>query len=156
MKQLTRSQSVKWCRSNGLHTPEMVQDLCLNRFAMPQAEAERVKQSAALMDHLGARQVLVFVAAWGIWRSLDRWDLYEEFCKRHACKADLAVFPGYRFQSHEIAQAKELVAIGAACLWDIYIIGAKGKRWLYFSHDEIGGASFANEDAIRPVHHRSK
>ena len=153
MKSLSRSDIYKWCISNGVDPKERASDkVGMQRFRMPYDTDDRLTLSNALMERIGERPLVVWITEWGVWPSVDRRDLYVPFCEQRELPHDLKKTPGFQFKRREFSDATELAGICVMSLWDVQIFGPRGKTYLYFSHDEIGGASFSLPEPFEHFH----
>jgi hypothetical protein len=46
--------------------------------------------------------------------------------------------PAFVFSGDEFEDLVSFVTLGVFFLWDIHVVGAKGRRILFYSHDEVG------------------
>lgn len=151
MKALSDSEARKWCVSNRIDASTKdgpVAPNGLRLFRLPNDQEQRGHVSTALMDHFGTRPCLAWITNWDIWSGESRRDLFEAFCHQRTLPSVLFDWPAFLFRRHESADAAELVGICAMSLWDVDVIGVKGKPYLYLSHDEIGGASFSLPEPV--------
>jgi len=147
MNALTRKQAAEWCRNAGVPISESgnPEPEWLNvRFDLPSGADER----RCLVDkHLKAfksdARVLVWITEWGVWPSQD---LMPQFIALRASVGEtrgLREVPAQLVGMQNIDYLRDIVSCAVASLWDVHVFGHRGRKWVFYSHDEWGAASSA-------------
>ena len=143
MKIIDRAEVEKWCKANscaldgnGLPFPPMVTE----SFKIPQDTGKRI---AMVKDHLTVFQskpeILVWFTEWGVWPSGERAHIFERFRISYGEKRNLIDSPGHLFSSTEHEDVVSFVTLGVLFLWNVFVFSSKYEKFLFYSHDEVGG-----------------
>lgn len=131
-----------WCRQRGIplnswRLPERAAFPA--KFPIPQDAGQRVslvaRSMAAFADE---NELLVWFHDWGVWPSGERMHIFDRFRKSYGESRRLIDSPGHIFSGNEIEDAISFVTLSVLFLWDCYILTPKGRKLLFFSHDEYG------------------
>ena len=138
-----RAYAIRWCKSNSVpirqNTPNFQSD---HRFDIPSDSDERIALCSKQLLRLGnSSRHLVWVTDWGIWPSIDQSDRFYELRKAFGETRPLIEAPCAIFGSNEGDELISYVSLAVESLWDIWVISTKHKRWIFYSHDEIGFSS---------------
>jgi hypothetical protein len=63
---------------------------------------------------------------------------FERFLASYGDHRPLIEVPAFSFRRDEFEDLVSFVTLGVLFLWDVLVAGAKGRRLLFFSHNEVG------------------
>ena len=139
---LSRTEAEDWCRGRGLLLDDRQRPDTPARadsFSIPEDAGRRIAMVARhLATFEGEPEILVWFTEWGIWPSGERPHIFRRLRASYGEMRALIDVPAHLFTQHEADDAASFVTIGVLFLWDVYVVGASGKRALYYSHDEFG------------------
>jgi hypothetical protein len=140
MRSLTVSEAQDWCSRNGIaldsrsHPVRPAQAVSI---AIPADSGARIALVGQQFDALGGEtEVLVWFTEWGVWPSGERPHIFDRLRASYGETRPLIEVPAYIFSSSEAQDALSFVTLGVLFLWDVNVLGASGKRYLMYSHDE--------------------
>lgn len=144
MKSLTPKQANEWCRMQGIPmsrfgTPSA--DGLRGEFQLPSSPTERrLLAETQIAAFAKVSRSLVWITEWGVWPSID---LLEDFLALRTAAGesrDLKEVPAQLVGKSDFGYLSSVVALAVASLWDVHVIGERGRKWLFYSHDEWGCA----------------
>ncbi len=145
MVTLSRSDAESWCFGRGVRLDARERPdirATAESFDIPNDAGRRI---AVVADHLdGYRaesETLVWFTEWGVWPSGERPHIFYRLRASYGETRPLIEAPAHVFAQSEVEDAISFVTLGVLFLWDVYVVGASGKRLLHFSHDEFGWAA---------------
>ena len=97
--------------------------------------------TVSYLDNATESDTLVWFTEWGVWPSGERPHLFSRLRASYGETRSLIEVPAHVFARSEVEEAISFVTLGVLFLWDVYVVGASGKRLLHFSHDEFGWAA---------------
>jgi hypothetical protein len=83
---------------------------------------------------------LVWITDWGVWPSIN---LVEDFIALRTAAGEsrhLKEIPAQLVSQNDFAFLCAVVSIAVESLWDVHVIGGRGRKRLFYSHDEWCGA----------------
>jgi hypothetical protein len=144
MNALTRQQTEEWARTHSYALDERGLPVLrgsgeLESFAIPGDAGKRVHM---VRHHAEVFRVesecCVWIDDWGVWPS-GQWEhLFHRFRKSYGIDASLEDAPAMRVPAVEFEATVSIAVNCALMLWDCYILGASGRPFVFYSHDEIG------------------
>jgi hypothetical protein len=142
MLTLSRGDAEAWCRARGVALDERRRPDPPSRadsFDIPEDAGRRI---AVVNQHLARfesePETLIWFTEWGIWPSGERPHIFFRLRASYGEMRPLIDVPAHLFPRQEAADAISFVTVGVLFLWDVYVVGASGKRVLHYSHDEVG------------------
>jgi hypothetical protein len=94
---------------------------------------------------------LIWVTAWGIWRSSENLHLYYRLRQSYGDQRLLDEAPALLFLDYEAADLVSFLEVGIACGWDMHLIPFVGYARMFVSHDEF--VDFAPNEANPDLAH---
>ena len=92
-------------------------------------------------EHLkafGNGKTLVWFDDWAVWPSGQRMHIFERFLASYGETRPLIEAPAFLFAEQEYEDLVSFVTLGVLFLWDVHVVSTKGRRQLFYSHDEVG------------------
>lgn len=109
------------------------------RFEIPADAGRRVALVAAHLEHFASEpQTLVWFTEWGVWPSCERPHIFERFRASYGEMHALNEVPAHVFTPSEREDALSFVTLGVLFLWDVFAVGGGARRFVHYSHDEVG------------------
>ena len=94
--------------------------------------------AAHLSSFRSVGTLLVRFNDWAAWPSSQRMHIFERFLASYGSHVALSEAPAFVLSKREFEDAVSFVTIGVLFLWDTHVIASKGRRIMFYSHDEIG------------------
>jgi hypothetical protein len=108
-------------------------------FSIPNDAGARVALVAEHLQGAGFHvKTLVWFNDWAVWPSGQRMHIFERFRASYEERRPLIEVPAFLFAREEFEDLVSFVTLGVLFLWDVYVVGAKGRGLLFYSHDEVG------------------
>jgi hypothetical protein len=154
MKALSRQEAIRWCQVN--HIP-------LNPRALPEhpdfdftfripgdAQKRVVLAKRAMKAFAEESAVLVWFDDWAVWQAGQRMHIFDRFRMSYGETQRIIDAPAQFFLQTEIEDAISFVIVAVLFLWDCYVLCPNRNKFLFFSHDEHGGAKGINLEQTSP------
>jgi hypothetical protein len=142
MKAIDRVSAKSWCEAhafavNARGLPAM--DGADEGFSIPKDAGARV---ALVRGHMRAfreeEEVCIWLDDWNVWPS-GQWEhLFLRFRLSYDISASLEERPCLLIQKNNFDAAISAVIYSVLMLWDCYVLGASGRQFAFYSHDEVG------------------
>jgi hypothetical protein len=154
MRALDRSGAEEWCRAHGygLNSRSLPalrdSDDCIT-FPIPADASQRVGLARSDMEAFKEEEELcVWLHDWSVWPS-GQWEhLFRRFRASYGIAEDLIARPAHLVSREEFDAAVSIAVYSTLMLWDCHVLGASGRSFLFYSHDEYGRKKI--DDAIEP------
>ncbi|BCX48552.1 hypothetical protein HAHE_24600 [Haloferula helveola] len=144
MKPLTAKQAAEWCRNLGVPAEPSSgpsREILADHFGLPEDSTGRVAVAAERLAQFdGASRILIWITGWGVWPSVDRSDDFREIRAELGEPRWLDEIPAHLASKADFDYLCRMVKCAVSSLWDLYLVGPKGRKILHFSHDEWGGS----------------
>jgi hypothetical protein len=144
MKSLTRKQAKEWCRTQRIPTSSFgapSTDGLRTRFQIPSSRIERRSLAGLHLKAFASEpRSLVWITEWGVWPSIDLTDDFIALRSAAGESRHLEEIPAQLVSQSDFGYLCAVVSMALESLWDIHIIGVRGRKRLFYSHDEWGGA----------------
>lgn len=144
MKSLTTKEAAEWCRNLGVPLEPRsgpLSAILTDQFELPEDSLERVSAAAERVAHFATdTRILVWITGWGVWPSLDRSEDFRAIRAEVGETRWLSEIPAHLVTKAEFEYVRRMTDCAVSSLWDLYLIGPKGRKILHFSHDEWGGS----------------
>lgn len=143
MKSLTAKQAAEWCRNLGVPADTRSgpsSEILVDQFELPNESVDRVAiAEERLADFASASRILIWITEWGVWPSIDRSDDFRAIRAEFGETRRLHEIPAHLATNADFEYVRRMTECAVCSLWDLYLIGPKGRKILHFSHDEWGG-----------------
>lgn len=141
MRTLTKSEAKKWCQTQGAtlgHSGLPDAKGKTKSFVIPTDAGKRVTMAAEHLKAFGNGKTLVWFDDWAVWPSGQRMHIFERFLASYGETRPLIEAPAFLFAEQEYEDLVSFVTLGVLFLWDVHVVSTKGRRQLFYSHDEVG------------------
>ena len=135
MEFLSKSEASKWLAGR----PKDPRSRRTREFPIPSDAGRRVALVADLMRRFEGQNIVVVFSDWSVWPSGQRMHLFDRLRASYGETRHISDSPVHVFMADDFEDAVAFVTLGVLFLWDVEVFG---KESIYFSHDEIGSASF--------------
>ena len=141
MRTLTKSEAKKWCQTQGATLGRSGLPDAKGKtksFVIPTDAGKRVTMAADHLKAFGNGKTLVWFDDWAVWPSGQRMHIFERFLASYGETRPLIEAPAFLFAEQEYEDLVSFVTLGVLFLWDVHVVSTKGRRQLFYSHDEVG------------------
>jgi len=83
-------------------------------------------------------EVCVWLWEWNVWPSSQWHHIFERFRMSYGVHEPLSTMPGHLIPKGEVEAAVSSAVYSVLMLWDCHVLGASGRPFLFYSHDEYG------------------
>ncbi|MEM0966083.1 MAG: hypothetical protein AAGJ81_08055 [Verrucomicrobiota bacterium] len=142
MKAIDKTAAKEWCEAHDFEIdsgglPSLIPTT--EKFSIPEDAGARV---ALVRGHMRAfcdeEETCVWLNDWSVWPS-GQWEhLFQQFRLSYGISEKLAELPCQLIQKKEFDATVSTVIYAVLMLWDCYVLGASGQRFVFYSHDEVG------------------
>jgi hypothetical protein len=91
-----------------------------------------------MIEFRAETEICVWLYDWDVWPSGQWHHLFQRFRASYGLADDLLSRPAHVVRGEEIEAATSIAVYAALMLWDCHVLGASGRPFLFYSHDEFG------------------
>jgi hypothetical protein len=102
-------------------------------------------------------EICVWLYDWSVWPS-GQWEhLFHRFRASYGITEDIMSRPAHHVRPEEFEAATSIAIYSILMLWDCHVLGASGRPFLFYSHDEYGkrrANQLAEATPVEPAENR--
>jgi hypothetical protein len=144
MKALDRAAVELWSRAHGYalddrSLPLLRDSVELESFAIPADAGQRVGLVRGDLRAFHAEaEICVWLHDWNVWPSGQWHPLFERFRESYGITDSLERCPAMLVSGQDFEAAVSVAVYSVLMLWDCHVLGASGRPFVFYSHDEFG------------------